>query len=161
MIPISKLSSTEGFINPNNLNIASYSMATNDISSQKVEFKEVLNKSEFTAVAEQFKITRPLELLSDSVFPNNNDLKDINDATDASEKSVMNIKITNVTSLPPEVFESVPDVSENCWKQTNSLTHPLANQTENFFTGLLPIKRSIQKEGNLRKKKIESLESYV
>lgn len=146
------LNSTEDSANSNSSNVASHAIATDNINSQKFVFEEVLNKNEFTEV-DQLNLATPLELISDSVSLNNNNLKDINDATDASEESVMNIKITNVTSLPPEVFESVPDVSENCWKQTNSLTYSLVNQiTENSFTGLFPTKRSIQREGKLSKK---------
>lgn len=69
--------------------------------SQTSSKNEILNLAQVDVAAPQKSV---------SVASNSNDLEE---TVDTNETSVMNIKITNVTSLPPEVFENVPDVYDN------------------------------------------------
>lgn len=73
-----------------------------------------------------------------------------------SETSFMNIKITNVVSLPPEVFESVPDViCDNITLHAN--TSPLSiNETLEQLVTSVSSKRSMH-EGNLWTERKRSL----
>lgn len=68
-----------------------------------------------------------------------------------SRDPVMNIKITNVTSLPPEVFESVPDVVCNDdTSRTKALDMPSLNANETLETKEVPpTKRSMYEASNV------------
>lgn len=87
------------------------------------------------------------------IFISNNDLDNL-DTENISKSPIMNIKITNVTSLPPEVFESVPDVAlhENSIDTSSPST---SKSLEKLVTYIAPPKR-IYEEGNLRKKRRSS-----
>jgi len=114
---------------------------------------EASNKSEST-ILDQVSIATPQKSTLDLIALSSNDLEET-DVVDTNETSVMNIKITNVTSLPPEVFESVPDVCDDITFHTNTTdTSSLsANKTlEQLVTHVSSTKRCIN-EGNLRKKK--------
>lgn len=119
---------------------------------------KALNKSEPIIIPNQIipvSSTQGLERLNstlDFIDSNSNDLEEI----EAIDTSVMNIKITNVTSLPPEVFESVPDVCEDITLHKNTIDNLLlANTTlEQLVTHVPSAKRSVY-EGILRKKKLE------
>jgi len=113
---------------------------------------EASNKSEST-ILDQIIVT-PQESTLDLIGLSSNDLEET-DVVNTSETSVMNIKITNVTSLPPEVFESVPDVCDDITFHTNTTdTSSLsANKTlEQLVTHVSSTKRCIN-EGNLRKER--------
>lgn len=86
-----------------------------------------------------------------------------NDDSEVSEdsSSVMNIKITNVTSLPPEVFANVPDVDleENVtWLQSDTgdtssaVIEPLEKWVASQQSSSTTMKRGIHEEGNLLKR---------
>lgn len=87
------------------------------------------------------------------IASNNDDLE----ISEVSENSIMNIKITNVTSLPPEVFASVPDVGldENVsWIQpnpidTSAVIKPLEKWVIPQHSLSTTMKRGIHEEGNL------------
>jgi len=86
-----------------------------------------------------------------------NDVK--TNTKETSEMSFMNIKITNVVSLPPEVFESVPDVICNdiTLHANTTNTSPLSiNETLEQFVTSVSSKRSMH-EGNLWRERKESL----
>lgn len=85
---------------------------------------------------------------------NNDDLEAFMDTS-----SVMNIKITNVTSVPPELFASVPDVSldeDVTWLQPDTVNMSSGDTLENWLVSQqsLPttMKRSMHEEGNFIEK---------
>jgi len=122
---------------------------------------EASNKSEST-ILDQVNTATPQKSTLDLIALSSNDLEET-DVVDTSEASVMNIKITNVTSLPPEVFESVPDVCDDITFHTNTTdTSSLsANKTlEQLVTYVSSTKRCIN-EGNLRKEREEVYTTYT
>lgn len=75
--------------------------------------------------------------------------------------SIMNIKITNVTSLPPEVFANVPEVGlagDVTWLQPDDVgtSSTVGKPLEQWFVAQkspsITMKRSIHEEGNSPKK---------
>ncbi|XP_018346086.1 PREDICTED: probable GPI-anchored adhesin-like protein PGA55 isoform X1 [Trachymyrmex septentrionalis] len=79
-----------------------------------------------------------------------NDVK--TNTKETSEMSFMNIKITNVVSLPPEVFESVPDVICNdiTLHANTTNTSPLSiNETLEQFVTSVSSKRSMHEASNI------------
>jgi len=122
---------------------------------------EASNKSE-SIILDQVNTAIPQKSTLDLIALSSNDLEET-DVVDTSETSVMNIKITNVTSLPPEVFESVPDVCDDITFYTNTTdTSSLsANKTlEQLVTHVSSTKRCIN-EGNLRKERKEVYTTYT
>lgn len=89
------------------------------------------------------------------VASNSNNLEKIDtiDTIDTNETSIMNIKITNVTSLPPEVFESVPDICDTTHENTDTMRlTPVTNKMlTQLATHSSSMKRSVH-EGKLTKK---------
>lgn len=73
-----------------------------DLSKRTTSKSEVSNKNGPT-ILNKVDLTTPQKSTLNLVVSNSNDLEET-DAVDANEMSVMNIKITNITSLPPEVF---------------------------------------------------------
>ncbi|EFN72517.1 G2/M phase-specific E3 ubiquitin-protein ligase [Camponotus floridanus] len=93
------------------------------------------NKSIYL-ISEQFDVAALQESMPD-VISNSNDLDNV-DTVDTSP--VMNIKITDVISLPPELFESVPDVTlhENSIDTTSPST---SKSLEKLVAYIAPSKR--------------------
>lgn len=76
------------------------------------------------------------------------------DTEETSESSFMNIKITNVVSLPREVFESVPDICDiTLHTNTTDTSPPSVNKTLEQLITPVSSKRSMH-EGNLWKGKV-------
>lgn len=73
-----------------------------DLSKRTTSKSEVSNKNEPT-ILNKVNLATPQKSTLNLVASNSNDLEET-DAVDTNEMSIMNIKITNVTSLPPEVF---------------------------------------------------------
>lgn len=101
---------------------------------------------------------------SDAIFLNSDDLE-ATIPTDTNGASVMNIKISNVTSLPAEVFESVPDIiCEDVKLDINSVTETLhSTVSENELQNSQHIsitKRNMCEEGNVIVKKIGNFLYY-
>lgn len=107
---------------------------------------KISNKNE-SIISKQFDVAASQESMSDVVISNNNDVDNV-DTEDTS--SIMNIKITNVTSLPPELFESVPDVAlhENSIDTSSPST---SKSLEKLVAYIAPSKR-VYEEGNFRNK---------
>lgn len=105
---------------------------------------EISNKTE-SIVSEQLDVATSQKSTPDLIVSNNNDL---DDTEDRSKSPIMNIKITNVTSLPPEVFESVPDViCDDIALHENSIdtSSPSTSKTlEDLVTYVLPPKRTYE-----------------
>ncbi|XP_071568087.1 uncharacterized protein [Temnothorax nylanderi] len=98
-------------------NVTTVDLAKNDninVPKPIVSESEASSKNVST-ISDQVGVAAPRKSTLDLVASNGNDLEETNEAgtDDTDETSVMNIKISNVTSLPPEVFESVPDVCDN------------------------------------------------
>lgn len=163
---VSMSKQTESLLNPTENSVASKKqsvktsdLSKNDINPPKsaVSEPEASNKSEPIIIPNQIisaSLAQNLKRLTtlDLIDSNSNDLEEI-DAIDTSETFVMNIKITNVTSLPPEVFESAPDVCEDVTLHKNTIDNSLlasANKTEQLITHVPSVKRSVH-EGNFRK----------
>nr|XP_012233989.1 PREDICTED: uncharacterized protein LOC105678868 isoform X1 [Linepithema humile] len=96
----------------------------------------------------------PLISTPNMISLNNDDLQDTNE-TDTNESS-MNIKISNVTSLPAEVFESVPDVASKDVKldinSVETLNSPVnENKLKEVVLQVSPPKRNIYEENNAAK----------
>lgn len=88
-------------------------------------------------------------------FMNSDDLEDTN-ATNTNESPVMNIKISNVTSLPAEVFESVPDITSkdveldiNSIQMLSSLVGENKSKEADLEHPTSVPKRNMCEEGNL------------
>ncbi|KAL0099451.1 hypothetical protein PUN28_020166 [Cardiocondyla obscurior] len=81
---------------------------------------------------------------------------------DTSETSIMNIKITSVTSVPPEVFENVPDVCNDVTLPTN-ITDPmsLSKVLQQLVTQTAHFKRSMNEASDFteNRKKIKTSDS--
>lgn len=133
----------------------SSAISTNLLEKDIVELhKSVASKSKISnknesIISEQFDVAASQESMPDVIISNSNDLDNV-DTEDTSP--VMNIKITDVISLPPELFESVPDVAlhENSIDTTSPST---SKSLEKLVTYIGPSKR-IYEGGNLRKKSI-------
>lgn len=164
---VSMSKQTESLLNPTENSVASKNQSVKIIDLSKndninppksaVSESEASNKSEPIIIPNQIisaSLAQNLKKLTtlDLIDSNSNDLEEI-DAIDTSETSVMNIKITNITSLPPEVFESAPDVCEDVTLHKNTIDNSLlasANKTEQLITHVPSVKRSVH-EGNFRK----------
>lgn len=97
------------------------------------------------------------EFAQESISSHSNDSED----TSVVDTGIMNIKITNVTSLPPEIFASVGTGHEGSveWPQTEPVSAPPLANTQPlekwFVTHTVPtLKRGIYEEGNSKKKEI-------
>lgn len=102
---------------------------------------EISNKSK-SIISEQFEVAASQESMPDLVI-SNNDL----DNVDTEDISPMNIKITNVTSLPPELFEViVPDVAlhENSIDSLSIDSPSTSNSLEKLVTYITPSKRTYE-----------------
>ncbi|TGZ37682.1 DNA polymerase zeta catalytic subunit [Temnothorax longispinosus] len=98
-------------------NVMTFDLANNDnINVPKpIESEPEASSKNISTISDQLGVAAARKSTLDLVASNGNNLEETNVAgtDDTDETSVMNIKITNVTSLPPEVFESVPDVCDN------------------------------------------------
>lgn len=115
----------------------------NDVTRSTVSESEVLNKNASTS--DEVDVATSIESTLDVAASKSDDLEETNEMN-LSEASFMNIKITNVTSLPPEVFESVPDVCNDVTSHENTTdTSALSsnNMLEQLFTLASSAKRSI------------------
>lgn len=125
--------------------------------------KPIVSESEISSeneslILNEIGIATPQKSMLTLVASNGNDLEEI-DTVDTNEMSVMNIKITNVTSLPPEVFENVPDVCDNIYEDTtykNALSLSASKMLTQLATHVSSTKRSMH-EGKLKNLEIYTL----
>ncbi|XP_012540883.1 dentin sialophosphoprotein [Monomorium pharaonis] len=134
------------------------------LSKSTVLESKAFNTNETIALDQVAEIT-PRESTSD-VAASNSELEETNTEIDLSKTSLMNIKITNVTSLPPEVFESVPDVCSDVKSHENTTDTSSLSQNkmlEQLFTHALSTKRSIHEVNGVtdNRKKIKSFDEKL
>ncbi|KAL6255966.1 hypothetical protein P5V15_013203 [Pogonomyrmex californicus] len=132
-----------------NQNTAITNLSKNNIQSNSESESETSNKNK-SIILNESDVEAPRESTIDLFSSNSNDLEEMN-AIDTNEMPVMNIKITNVTSLPPEVFESVPDIvcvnTASC-KDTTNISSLSTNKTLEQFVTSSSTKRSMHEEAN-------------
>lgn len=117
-----------------------------DVLKLIVSESQTLNKNK-TDILEQLNVTMPQKSTLDA--SNNNHLEE--NTVDTNDTSVMNIKITNVTSLSPEVFESVPNICNNTLHESIAGMRQTANKMlAQITTHGSSVKRSVH-EGKLTK----------
>lgn len=96
----------------------------------------------------------PQMLMHDTNFSKKDNVLEDANVLDASVSSVMNIKITNVTSLPPEIFASVPEVG----REEKTARVPDVNTVTNkslekwFATHIPPTKSDVREDSNSKRK---------
>lgn len=141
---IENLTSTCSNATSTNLSEKNYIELHKSVASKQ----NISNKSESTT--ELFDAATLRESTPDLFISNDNNLDNL-DTENISRSPIMNIKITNVTSLPPEVFESVPDVALH--EKSIDIASPSTSKSlEKLVTYIAPPKR-IYEEGNLRKRR--------
>ncbi|EFN81878.1 G2/M phase-specific E3 ubiquitin-protein ligase [Harpegnathos saltator] len=114
-----------------------------------------ISKSKIT-ISKQPDVPAMLKPTQVAISSKNDDLK----ISPVNSSSVMNIKITNVTSVPPEIFASVPDVGldkDVTWLQSDtvgmsSVVDKLGKPLDKWFavqqSSPTTMKRSMHEEGN-------------
>lgn len=146
--------------------ITTIDLSENDIinvAKSTVSESEVSSKTE--PISNPVSVTTPQKSTLDLIASNrsdDNNLVEI-DTTDTDEISVLNIKITNVTSLPPEVFEKVPDIHNYIGidkNTTDTSSLPTNNVVPQLVTHVSSVKRSMQ-EGNMTKGNWKLLHCYT
>ncbi|KAG5322009.1 G2E3 ligase, partial [Acromyrmex heyeri] len=119
-----------------------------DLSKPIASERETSKKNESTISKDQIDVLTSQESTLDLIT--SNAVK--TDTEKTSETSFMNIKITNVVSLPPEVFESVPDViCDNITLHANTTdTSPLSiNEKLEQLVTSVSSKRSMHEASNI------------
>ncbi|XP_011881897.1 PREDICTED: uncharacterized protein LOC105569778 [Vollenhovia emeryi] len=152
------------FVDLTNQSAKTLGLSEDDIKAPKptVSKSEASNKSK-SAVLDQVSVTTTLNSTLEPDDSNSNDLEELH-VGDTDDTSDMGIKITNVTSLPPEVFESVPNVCNDITSHKNT-TDTSSLSTSEVSTHVLSTKRSVHEVScatdNYKKIKINGFDNKL
>ncbi|XP_011342654.1 dentin sialophosphoprotein isoform X2 [Ooceraea biroi] len=142
---------TDKSVLPEDSNVAFPKMESIDRQNADASESEIASKNT-SVIVRQSSAASPRESTANSLSLNSEDADADVDTVDINGSPIMSIKITNVTSVLPEVFESTPDIicEDDALKNSvNSVSALKRKVFEEYVRSMMPLKRSVPEASNV------------